>query len=40
MSDECYTNGDYTASVKYCAEGLELSRKTGDRTSEAGFHVT
>lgn len=40
MADECHTNGDYTASVAYCAEGLGMARKNGDRNSEANFHVT
>lgn len=40
MADECHTNGDYAASVAYCAEGLGLARKNGDRNSEANFHVT
>ena len=40
MADECHTNGDYAASVAYCAEGLGLARKAGNRNSEANFHVT
>lgn len=40
MADECHTNGDYAASIAYCAEGLGLARETGDRNREANCHVT
>ena len=40
MAEDSHTNGDYSASVRYCIEGLELAKKQGSRTYEADFHVT
>ena len=40
MAEDSHANGDYAASVRYCAEGLELARRQGSRTCEADFHVT
>ena len=40
MAEDSHTNGDYGASVRYCAEGLELARRQGSKTYEADFHVT
>lgn len=40
MAEDSHTNGDYAASVRYCAEGLELARQQGSKTYEADFHVT
>lgn len=40
MADECYMNGDYAESVRYCGEGLETARQSGNRASEANLHVT
>ena len=40
MAEDSHTNGDYGASVRYCAEGLKLAREQGSKTYEADFHVT
>lgn len=40
IADEYHNNGDYTESVRYCTEGLEISGHIGDKASEANFHVT
>lgn len=40
MAEDSHTNGDYDASVRYCAEGLELARQQESKTYEADFHVT
>ena len=40
MAEDSHTNGDYAASVRYCAEGLELARQQESKTYEADFHVT
>lgn len=40
MADESHTDGNYTGSIRYCTEGLDLARETGDVTSEASFLVT
>ena len=40
MAEDSHANGDYAASVRYCAEGLELAREQGSKTYEADFHVT
>ena len=40
MAEDSHTNGDYSASVRYCIEGLELAKKQGSKTYEADFHVT
>ena len=40
MADQCHNNGNYTASVDYCAEGLKLARELGDKTAEANLHVS
>ncbi|HJE40094.1 MAG TPA: helix-turn-helix domain-containing protein [Candidatus Amulumruptor caecigallinarius] len=40
MADQCHYNGDYAASMGYCAEGLELAKKLGDKTIEAELNVT
>ena len=40
MAEDSHTNGDYGASVRYCAEGLKLARAQGSKTYEADFHVT
>lgn len=40
IADEYQTSGDYAESVRYCSEGLETARQSGDRVSEANLHVT
>ena len=40
MAEECHNNGNYTGSVDYCAEGLVIAQKTGDKTAEANLHIT
>ena len=39
MADESRSNGDYTGSMKYCTEGLELAKELGDKTYEANLNV-
>ena len=40
MAEQCHNNGNYTGSVDYCAEGLELAKELGDKTAEANLHVS
>lgn len=40
IADEYYMEGDYANSVRYCGEGVKLAQETGNRMSEANFHVT
>ena len=40
MAEECHNNGNYTGSVDYCAEGLAMAQKIGDKTAEANLHIT
>lgn len=39
MAEDSHTNGDYSASVRYCIEGLELAKKQGSKTYEADFNL-
>lgn len=40
IADEYHTGGDYAESVRYCSEGLNMARQSGNRTAEANFHIT
>ena len=40
MAEQCHNNGNYTGSVDYCTEGLNLAKELGDHTTEANLHVT
>lgn len=40
IADEYHTSGDYAESVRYCSEGLNMARQSGNRTAEANFHIT
>ncbi|HBX45348.1 helix-turn-helix domain-containing protein [Limibacterium fermenti] len=39
ISHQYYKNGDYTQSVRYALEGIEVSRKTGSKRDEALFQL-
>lgn len=40
LADDCYNNADYSSSIRYCTEGLEIARDNNDRAVEADLLVT